>query len=455
MSDPRPRQERRAIGVSGLSTRGGVIEEEWLRELQGDRGAKVIRQMLADPLIGGIFLAIELLIRQVPWTVTDASDDPADVAAGDFVREAFDALRPGWTATLPELLSFLPHGWALLEIVYTTRPDGRTGWESWGIRAQETRARWLWDDAGRPVAMVQRDPDTGREVPIPLEKCIHVQTTSRKGNPEGVSLLRAVYRPWYFRGRIETIEGIGIERDLAGLPVIRVPGELMDPEATSADKAVLDAYKKIVVNIRRDEQEGVILPSDRDERGNLLYELELLTAGGERQFDTSAIIGRYKAEMAMALLADFMLLGHEKVGSFALSSDKTELFSVALGAWLDTIARAVSEQAFARLCALNSLPGKPPTLEHGDIETADLGVLGTFLTALTGAGATLFPNDVLLQHLLTQAGLPVPVVETVETPDPEPAPDPMPPPSPPPAPGQEPPQDQPPAQEPSNGNGSS
>ncbi len=205
MTNPRPQLDRRALGVSGLTTRGGVVEEEWLRELQGERGARAVRQMLADPLLSGIFLAIELLIRQVPWTVTDASDDPDDVAAGDLVRAAFEGLRPGWTATLPELLSFLPHGWALLEIVYAPLPDGRTGWESWSIRAQETRARWQFDAAGRPEAMVQRDPDTGREIPIPLAKAIHIQTTSRKGNPEGVSLLRGVYQPWYFSCRIETI----------------------------------------------------------------------------------------------------------------------------------------------------------------------------------------------------------------------------------------------------------
>ncbi len=446
MSDPRSRTDRRALGVSGLSTRNGTIEEEWLRELQGERGAKVIRQMLADPLIGGIFLAIELLIRQVTWQVTDASDDPDDVAAGDLVRAAFEALRPGWTATLPELLSFLPYGWAFLEILYAPLPDGRTGWESWSVRAQDTRARWQWDANGRPVALVQRDPDTGREIPIPLEKAIHIQTTSRKGNPEGVSLLRSVYRPWYYKGRIETIEGIGIERDLAGLPVMYVPNEILSSDASDEDKALASAYQKIIVNIRRDEQEGVLLPGSRDALGNREYELLLLTAGGERQFDTSKIIDRYESRIAMALLADFFLLGHQQTGSFALSSDKTELFSVALGAWLDTIARAVSEQAFARLVALNGLAGQPPTLEHGDVETADLDVLGKYLTALTSAGATLFPNDVLLQHLLSQAGIPVPVVETVETPDPAPAPPPPPPPQG--APDQPPPEPGAPTQEP-------
>lgn len=415
MSDPQI--GARALGTTGLVQRGGIVQEEWLPELTGVRGRRVLRQMTdSDPLIAGILLAIELLIRQVDWTVVPASDDPNDMAASDFVCECWCALQPSWTATLPEMLSFLPWGWALLELVYAPRPDGRTGWESWSIRAQDTLFRWVFDANGRVQAMVQIDPATYTERTVPLEKAIHLTTTSRKGNPEGRTLLRGAYRPWYFKTRIENIEGVGIERDLAGLPVAWVPPELLDPDASDSDKAVLAALKKIVVNIRRDEQEGIIWPLSYDAKGNKEYDLTLLTTGGRRQFDTGGIIARYDARIAMSMLSDFILLGHEKVGSFALSSDKTELFGVALGAWLDTIASAVTTQAFARLVALNGLPGAPPTLVHGDIETADLAVLGTFLEKLTNAGAVLFPNDALLAHLLKQAGLPVPTVDAATAP---------------------------------------
>ena len=62
-----------------------------------------------------------------------------------------------------------------------------------------------------------------------------------------------------------------------------------------------------------------------------------MSTGGRRQFDTNAIIERYDTRMAMTVLADFIFLGHQSVGSFALSSDKTELFSMAIGAYLDII----------------------------------------------------------------------------------------------------------------------
>ena len=87
--------------------------------------------------------------------------------------------------------------------------------------------------------------------------------------------------------------------------------------------------ERMVKHIRRDEMEGIVLPDG--------YRLELLSTGGTRQFDTNTIINRYDTRMAMTVLADFIILGHEKIGSWALSSDKTELFAVAIGAFLDII----------------------------------------------------------------------------------------------------------------------
>ncbi|MGI6498023.1 MAG: hypothetical protein ACOX0U_04265 [Oscillospiraceae bacterium] len=49
------------------------------------------------------------------------------------------------------------------------------------------------------------------------------RTKSRKGSPEGRSILRNAYRSWYFKRRIQEIEGIGIERDLAGFPTLTAP----------------------------------------------------------------------------------------------------------------------------------------------------------------------------------------------------------------------------------------
>ena len=172
------------------------------------------------------------------------------------------------------------------------------------------------------------------------------RTESAKDNPEGRSILRNAYRPWYFKRRIQEIEAIGVERDLAGLPVFHAPNgidiwDVNDPEMVNTHASLL----KMVKNIRRDEYEGLVLPYG--------YEFELVSTGGTRQFDTNAIINRYDTKIAQTVLADFIMLGHEKVGSFALSSDKTELFSVAISSFLDIICETFNSQGIPSLIDIN------------------------------------------------------------------------------------------------------
>lgn len=426
----------RPIGVSGLSHWGGRINEEYLTELQGDRWRRVVREMITnDPMIGGILFAIEMLIRQVDWSVAPASTDDADGEVARFVDGCLHDMREAWSLTLAEMLSLLPWGWAPMELTYKLRSgekaadplrssqydDGRVGWASWSIRAQDTLVQWEFNDAGDPIGFVQQAPPDYRAVFIPLAKCLHLKTSARKGNPEGVSVLRACYRPWYFKKHIENIEAIGIERDLAGLPVAEVPANLLGVSRTADETAVFNAIREIVVNIRRDEQEGVIWPMAYDDSGKPLYNLKLLSSGGTRQFDTGKIIDRYNTQIAMAVLADFMMLGHQATGSWALASSKTSLFSTALGAWLDTICQAVNTQAIPQLLRMNGMDAsRAPKLTHGDVESLELGELGAFVQAL-GTAAPLFTGDAgqqLYAHLLKQAGLPVPSEEgTEEAPD--------------------------------------
>lgn len=205
---------------------------------------------------------------------------------------------------------------------------------------------------------------------------------------------------WYFKRRIEEIEGIGIERDLAGLPVLTPPDNLniwddSDPEMVRLRREA----EEMVQGVRRDQMEGVVKPNG--------WEFSLLSTGGRRQIDVGAVIERYDRRIAMTVLADFILLGHEKVGSFALASSKTDLFGVALGAWLDSIAAVFNRYAIPRLFALN--PGLPqeylPQLKHGDIESPDLKELGAFIKDMTGVGV-IIPDPELESYVRQVAHLP-------------------------------------------------
>jgi phage gp29-like protein len=206
--------------------------------------------------------------------------------------------------------------------------------------------------------------------------------------------------------RIEEIEGIGIERDLAGFPVLYAPSMLMS-STVAAEQAQFAELKNIVRNIRRDEQEGIILPSDSDEKGNRLYEIKLLSTRGRRQFDTSKVIDRWDRRVAASVLADFIMLGQDKSGSFALSSDKTDIFQQAIDGWNQSIASVLNRHAVPRLMAFNGYDMEAlPKLVPASVTKEDVHQFADALWRLAGAGFSL-AGDVQVENLVrAKMGLP-------------------------------------------------
>jgi hypothetical protein len=411
-------------GQAGLNTSGGLVQEEFLPGLHGRKAIEAYKDMSTnDPVVWAILFAIKMLIRQVEWRVDPPEDDPDDNSkAAEFLDGCMQDMSHTWEDMINEILTMLVYGWSFHEIVYKQRKgpqpedgdlpssrydDGKTGWRKMPIRSQDTLDRWVFDTGGGIKAMVQKPPPDYKDITIPIIKGLLFRTTTEKNNPEGQSILRGAYRPAYYKKRIEEVEGVGIERDLAGLPTGWIDPSYLDENAPEEKKAVLAAIQNILSNVRRDKQEYVIWPLAYDDKGNKVFDFTLQASAGTRTFDTDKIIQRYDQRITMTVLADFILLGHEKVGSFALSSDKTDMFAVAIAAWLDAIESVFNRFAVPRLFEMNNWKlEKLPEIKHGDIEPPPLADVAAYVTALVNAGVPMFPNKELEDHLMKIASLP-------------------------------------------------
>lgn len=410
------------LGVTGLNRQDGIINEEWLRQLEGTKGVKIYTEMRDnDPVIGAILYAIKTLVRQTKASVhpTGTSDKHHEYAK--FVNECLSDMSVSWPDFLSEVLSMLPFGWSYFETMYKIRKghtkdpktnsvfaDGRIGWRKFGIRSQDTLDHWEFSNEGEILGMWQLAPPNYNLTYLPIDKCIHFRTETHKNNPEGRSILRNAYRSWFYSKRIQEVEAIGIERDLAGLPVMQIPLELLSSNATAAQKAIVDEFRDMIQKIRRDEYEGVVIPSETDIDGNPSgFKLSLLSSGGRRPLDVNEIVKRYESRTALSVLGEFVLLGMDAHGSFALASSKTTLFAQALGTYLQTIATTFNEQAIAPLMRLNGFKDADcyPKLVFSDIETPEIRDLGAALTGLASAGL-ITPDDSLEQWIREFANLP-------------------------------------------------
>ena len=419
------------LGVTGVKRVSGYVDEEFLPALRGRKAVRVYREMSSnDSMVGAMLFSIDKLLREVEWKVLPATQDEEGLKAQEFLESCMEDMSHSWDDFIGEVLSVLPYGWSWHEIVYKRRlgpwqkdpkkrskhEDGLIGWRKMPIRAQETLLRWSFDESGGVRAMVQMAPPRYQTTVIPIEKSLLFRTSIAKGNPEGVSLLRTAYRAWYFKKRLEEFEAIGVERDLAGMPVGRVPADYLTAKKGTPQEKTVQAFRKMVRGVRRDENEGLVLPTQYDpDTKQPLFDFELMSSGGTRQFDTNSIINRYEQRILMSVLADFILVGHENTGSYSLHTDKTGIFRAALNAIAKAIADTLNRYAVPRLFAVNGWKlDQLPRFEPTNVDPPDLAQLAGFISATATAGMQWFPDPELEKYVREIARLPEMTDEDVE-----------------------------------------
>lgn len=422
------------IGSSGLRQYSGWVREEFLPQLRGREAARTYREMMDNsPTVGAIMFAIQQSMRQVKWRVEAPDDRPESVVAAEFVQSCMGDMSQSWADFTSESLSMLTYGFAPHEIVYKRRlgqqkrntngsytkhpskyNDGCIGWEKLALRGQDTVIKWFFDEEGNVTGLTQQ-PWFGGLINIPIEKILLFRPRTWKNNPEGYSILRSAYRPWWFTKRLEEQEAISLER-MSGTPEYRLPADLLEAAASGDADALaqLEAYKAIVTGIKVDEQMGLITPSDTftnadGTKSNVpMYEFKYNVPQGSRaQTNFDVAISRYKLDIMTSVLADFLQLGHQSRGTQNLAVTKVDLFFQATEGWLSANASVLSNDGLTRLWALNGFdPSTMPQLSPDMPKRVDLDQLGTFVLQMAQAGARLFPDDGLENYLRDVADLP-------------------------------------------------
>jgi hypothetical protein len=350
-----------------------------------------------------------------------------------FLGECRSDMSHTWAAFISEVLTELVYGFAPFEVCYKFRigpeeqdptrksryQDGLIGWRKIPLREQTSVSRWDVGEDGSINGFYQYT-QLNAEILIPMSKALLFRTTEANNNPEGRSMLRNARRSYFFQKRLEEIEAIGVERDLAGLPHMEVPLELLGGNLTPEQQATLAAIKQQLAGIRNDERAYLITPASQrvvDVFDNTTqtskpvtlptgYKFSLVSSGGTRAHDTNQIIKRYTSRIATSLLATFLLLGGDGKGAQALSKDLTELFELAGTGILDGVVETFNRFAVQPLMQLNGVPSELwPTLTHGGLSSEALKeLIGTINTLLMSHGLT--PDGSLEDFLRSALKLP-------------------------------------------------
>lgn len=417
------------LGISGENTINGQIRsDEFLPELRGKKAIRKYREMRDnDSTIGAVMYATEQVLRDVDLKVYACNDSPEAQREADFVESVLCDMDHTLDDHIAEALSCLSYGFAWFEVVYKRRvgptqssdkkrskyTDGRMGVRKIAMRAPWTVSRFDVDNKTGDIQGIYQDGGYAGTTKhyIPSRKSLYYRTTSLNGDPSGRSILRNAYTSYEYLNNLQAIEAIAVERELAGIPVARIPSEYLSPDATPSQVQFKSNLEQILRDVKFNEQGYIITPSDTypDKDGSptniRLVDVELMSSSGSRNIDINPIVSRYQHDIARSVLSEFLMLGSQG-GSYALSKSKTDLFLRALESYIQQIVDVLNKQLVERLWELNGLDySLMPTIKAGDVAPHDLREIAGFLRNLNGADINVSNHPEVIQNLMDIADL--------------------------------------------------
>jgi hypothetical protein len=267
---------------------------------------------------------------------------------------------------LRESLSYLDFGSYPFEIVYRQRPDGMIGWSKFAPRLPKTIYGWEMEN-GEPG--VQQQLVDGGIANIPIEKLFLLVNEQEGDNYEGRSILRSSYRHWYSKDKLYQIDLISLERQGSGIPTMYLPENAGEDDKTEANK--------LLKNIRTNEQSFLRLQND--------WKFEFSNVGN--RIDPSKSILHHDRQIVKNVLAQFIDLGGNGGGSYALSKDQSGFFLLGEQYIANYWAEAFTQQCIKRLIDINFGPQDVyPFIEAPKIGQTDHNALTTSLQRLMQTG---------------------------------------------------------------------
>jgi len=171
------------------------------------------------------------------------------------------------------------------------------------------------------------------------------------GNHYGESMLKKIYKPWWYNEKIHTFANRYYERFGEPLIVGRAPAGATVQDGEGNAKSAQDLMKSIIENIRN--HSSAQLPSDREtDSKEFLYDIKYIESQ-MRGFDFGNYLDRLDAEITKGLLLPELALGGGKGGSYALGSAQIEVFYTNLMGMMDNIVDYINAYIIPQLLEYN------------------------------------------------------------------------------------------------------
>ena len=235
----------------------------------------IFNEMRQDAVIRTIIDGLKVPLLASPFRITPADSNTASIKMAEFTERALgmtddSALDISWDQHVEEMLRFVEFGYSMTERVLTRYEGGEIGFKElnylppvrmdwsnpWIVDPQTRRMTGVRQHVNWNIASNQTWSDTSNyantRTEVPLYKIAHFIYQQRDRQPDGESLLSALWRDWKNRVELEDFEQVGVEHDTGGTPVLYPPHTI--------DRAEAQKYLQQMEDIRLGAQMGIVMP---------------------------------------------------------------------------------------------------------------------------------------------------------------------------------------------------
>lgn len=423
------------VGQPQLKLASSFVDELKKEELKVPKIFDTFDQMEQDPCVyNPLFLTQTLVTLALAQGSFVSSGTRKSKVIAEYVNYAINNMRgQTWLSAVENFNTDIKYGFSLSELTIRKATTGQFKGsyviDQIGPRSQKSVYAWMWDKDQRNMTHVVQKPlkttnyliqprdkpylgsitdlqalhgystDSTKYPIIPASSLLHFTYNSTNNNPQGSSPLVACFSPWKEKEIISQYQVIGITRDFGGIPIARVPSELMrranDPDHLyPQDELEYAAYQDQLANMHSGKQSYFILSSDLAEGSTTQFEYDIKLLGIEgsgKQFDTSSIIKDKTTEIYNAFGAGYLILGQgDTTSSYNLSTTGRTVHSFIIEKAILSKVSVLENRLVPALLAANNIDWSYkdlPKFVYKDPDQLSLDEAGKFLQRAKSVGA--------------------------------------------------------------------
>ena len=390
---------REPLGSSGTESYSGYPTEDYLQKMRGTARADVFDEMKrADYNVRMNLSAVKNPIKAANYEVEPGGDSDEEKQDAELMEHMlFHDMDQTWNQFLGEALTLVDHGHSVFEKTHKAVLDHKkfgsyNGIRSFGFRSQRTIERWNLDPAnGKLVSIAQYAyGDLQRLVDIPAQHLLVFSLEKEGSNYEGISLLRPCYGAWWRKNIYLKLNAIGIERFAIPTPLVGVPDGQQNSQQYANLINSLDA-------LTGHQKNYLTYPGG--------WKVELVGNTYDPQ-KVEVSIDNEDKRMTKAFLANFLELGMNGTGAYALSNDLSDFFLSGLEQLAAVIVEGINQNVIPEMIMLNRGPRMTyPKLKVSGISDKAGKELAEIYKVLAEVRA-ITPSDADEEHIRKRYGLP-------------------------------------------------